>query len=58
VRSVARFVHSKIVIHAGETVEWTNSDAETPHNITFGVEPQDLSGAHFTIGEREPDGRT
>jgi plastocyanin len=41
-RSVMRFLHSETVIHAGETVVWTNQDSITPHTITFGVEPQDL----------------
>lgn len=34
-----RFDHQRIVIHAGETVDWTNDDPTTPHTITFGVEP-------------------
>jgi len=38
-RSVMRFMRSRTVIHAGETVEWTNSDPVTPHTITFGIEP-------------------
>jgi plastocyanin len=37
--SVMRFLHRETVIHAGETVEWTNSDPVTAHTITFGVEP-------------------
>ncbi len=37
--SVMRFIRSRTVIHAGETVEWTNSDPVTPHTITFGIEP-------------------
>ena len=37
--SVMRFMEPATVIHAGETVEWTNSDPITPHTITFGVEP-------------------
>jgi plastocyanin len=37
--SVMRFLRPKTVIHAGETVEWTNSDPVTAHTITFGVEP-------------------
>jgi plastocyanin len=37
--SVMRFKRPVTVIHAGETVEWTNSDPVTPHTITFGVEP-------------------
>ncbi len=37
--SILRFIEHTIVIHAGETVEWTNSDPVTPHTITFGKEP-------------------
>ncbi len=38
--SVMRFFRPQLVIHAGETVEWTNEDPVTPHTITFGVEPK------------------
>ena len=38
--SVMRFMEDKTVIHAGDTVEWTNDDPITPHTITFGAEPQ------------------
>lgn len=37
--AVMRFIRHRSVIHAGETIEWTNSDPTTPHTITFGVEP-------------------
>jgi plastocyanin len=37
--SVMRFLNDTIVIHAGETAEWTNEDPVTPHTITFGTEP-------------------
>lgn len=37
--SVMRFIPGKIVIHAGDTVEWTNDDPVTPHTITFGTQP-------------------
>ena len=37
--SVMRFLNDTIVIHAGETAEWTNEDPITPHTITFGTEP-------------------
>ena len=40
--SLVRFVKGKIVIHAGDTVEWGNHDPEEPHTITFGPEPQDI----------------
>jgi plastocyanin len=38
-----RFVPTNLTIFAGDTVEWTNGDVETPHTVTF------LSGGH------EPD---
>jgi len=34
-----RFMGHDMVIHAGQTVEWDNEDAEDPHTITFGTEP-------------------
>lgn len=37
--SVMRFMEPTKVIHAGETVEWTNFDPLARHTITFGVEP-------------------
>jgi len=37
--SLMRFISQQLVIHAGETVEWTNEDPITPHTITFGKEP-------------------
>jgi plastocyanin len=37
--SIMRFMEATKVIHAGETIEWTNLDPATPHTITFGVEP-------------------
>jgi plastocyanin len=37
--SVMRFEEPAKVIHAGETVEWSNADPVTPHTITFGTEP-------------------
>lgn len=36
---VARFMEPTKVIHAGETVEWTNSDPLARHTITFGIQP-------------------
>jgi plastocyanin len=36
---VMRFMRHKTVIHAGETVEWSNSDPTASHTITFGTEP-------------------
>lgn len=40
--AVMRFMEPTKVIHAGETVEWTNSDPVTRHTITFGAEPVDF----------------
>jgi len=37
--SVMRFMNATKVIHVGETVEWTTSEAVTNHTITFGPEP-------------------
>ena len=37
--SIVRFLNGKIVIRAGDTVEWTNLDPALPHTVTFGVEP-------------------
>jgi len=37
--SIMRFMEPVKVIHAGETIEWDNTDPITPHTITFGVEP-------------------
>jgi plastocyanin len=53
--SILRFMDDDIVIHAGETVEFTNSDPVTPHTITFGTEPGDLLDPSGT-GADDPDG--
>jgi plastocyanin len=37
--SVMRFMDARKVIHVGDTVEWTTSEAVTSHTITFGAEP-------------------
>lgn len=37
--SVVRFLPGTIRIHAGETVEWINTDPTEPHTVTFGTEP-------------------
>jgi plastocyanin len=33
--SIMRFLPTKIVVHAGDTVEWTDTDPATPHTVTF-----------------------
>jgi plastocyanin len=40
--AVVRFIDGIIEIHAGDTVEWANSDPILAHTITFGTEPVDL----------------
>jgi len=37
--AVMRFLQSKIVVHVGDTVEWTNLDPMARHTVTFGAEP-------------------
>jgi plastocyanin len=39
--ALMRFVEPTIVVHAGETVEWSNLGPVTAHTITFGIEPAD-----------------
>jgi plastocyanin len=39
--ALMRFVEKTTVIHAGETVEWSNLGPVTAHTITFGTEPVD-----------------
>ena len=40
--SLLRFLKPRIVIHVGETVEWTSGDV-TGHTITFGTEPPSVT---------------
>jgi plastocyanin len=55
--SVMRFIAATKVIHVGETVEWTTSEAVTNHTITFGPEPTATNlippSANVTV---DPDG--
>jgi plastocyanin len=52
--AIMRFLPSKIVVHAGDTVEWTNTDPAEPHTVTFsppGVQGTPLEpGAGAQIG--------
>jgi plastocyanin len=52
--AIMRFLPSKIVVHAGDTVEWTNTDPAEPHSVTFsppGVQGTPLEpGAGALIG--------
>jgi plastocyanin len=57
--SLVRFINGTVTIHAGETVEWTNLDAEIGHTITFGTVPQDLidpSCSPNCVVSADPDG--
>ena len=40
--AMVHFLPRTIRIHAGETVEWINTDPMLPHTITFGPEPMNL----------------
>lgn len=53
--SLVRFVKGKIEIHAGDTVEWSNSDPEEPHTITIGPEPVDIFDPSSNV-TLDPDG--
>lgn len=53
--SLVRFVKGKTEIHVGDTVEWSNSDPEEPHTITFGEEPQDIFDPSAGV-TMDPDG--
>ena len=50
--SVLRFLRDSIVVHVGDTVEWTNLDPVTPHTITFGIEP---ANPQTQVGLTSPD---
>ena len=47
--ALMRFDHEKIFLHAGETVEWSNSDPTASHTITFGTEPADPMPPSFNV---------
>jgi plastocyanin len=41
--AVMRFLPGTMVVHVGDTVEWTNRGPIVPHTVTFGTEPADLT---------------
>lgn len=49
--AVMRFLRDSVVVHVGDSVEWTNLDPTTPHTITFGNEPANLNppSANVTV---------
>jgi plastocyanin len=53
--TLMRFDHEMIYIHAGETVEWSNSDPTAAHTITFGTEPADAMPPSINV-TLDPDG--
>jgi plastocyanin len=46
--SILRFLPGKIVIHVGDSVEWTNTDPTEPHTVTFG--PPSFGPVNVTTG--------
>jgi plastocyanin len=57
--SLVRFINGTVIIHAGDTVEWSNLDPELGHTITFGTVPQDLidpSCSPNCVASTDPDG--
>jgi plastocyanin len=38
-----RFLKDKIIVHVGDTVEWTNLGPAYNHTVTFGMEPMNLA---------------
>src|SRR5262245_14868547 len=53
--TVMRFMRETVVVHVGETVEWTNFGPVVQHTVTFGTEPADPAppSAGVTV---DPDG--
>jgi plastocyanin len=57
--ALMRFISTNLTIHAGDSVDWTKGDVETPHTITFLsggeepelvlVEPQQRGPAKFVL---------
>ena len=54
--SLQLFVQSEIVVHVGDTVEWTNRDPSANHTVTFGVEPADPRPPSLNLLPLDPDG--
>jgi plastocyanin len=55
--STFRFRHGTATIHAGDTVEWTNSDPVAPHTITLGTEPATVLPPNFNVTVDEDGAR-
>lgn len=53
--AVMRFLGETIVIHVGDTVEWTNLSTPVFHTVTFGTEPSNLMPPSGNV-KTDPDG--
>jgi plastocyanin len=53
--AVLRFLPGTMVVHVGDTVEWTNLGPIVPHTVTFGMEPDDLMPPSPDV-KTDPDG--
>jgi plastocyanin len=47
--ALMRFVPDTIVVHVGDTVEWTSLDPSINHTVTFGTEPDDPRPASTSV---------
>jgi plastocyanin len=54
--AVFRFLQDQMVVHVGDTVEWTNLGPIVPHTVTFGVEPADPTPPTPVLVTRDSDG--
>src|SRR5262249_57936053 len=53
--TVMRFMRETVVVHVGETVEWTNFGPVVQHTVTFGTEPADPAPPSARVPV-DPDG--
>jgi plastocyanin len=51
-----RFLKRRIVVHVGDTVEWTNLSPGATHTVTFGPEPSDPFAAKSANVTSDADG--
>ena len=54
--SMVRFLDPQVVIHVGDTVEWTAHDPILPHTVTFGAEPANPFSPPSANVTTDPDG--
>ena len=53
--AVVRFLPGEMIVHVGDTVEWTNLGPVIPHTVTFGIEPPDPAQVSPGV-TTDPDG--